>query len=295
MYQSSFEYSPNRPHVRGKVLFAVLFILLSATFSVSEESSSEIQRPMCPVTPDEPIDREVYADHGDQRVYFCCQRCRRTFLNNPEQYLDRFASDAGGTDVGHVHDESSNLHIDEERHGSQVSTELGASHVNDESHNKHDHAKDHGTQNAPPKLMQFVGKFHPMAVHFPIALTLAALLAEVLALATKGQLFTAAARYSIGVAAAMAVPTAALGWAAGSSANYPEALLNILWLHRWIGTAAAAFIVLAAILSEASHKWPKWSRLRHAYQFALILACLAIGPVGHLGATLVYGQDYFSW
>ena len=42
----------------------------------------------------------------------------------------------------------------------------------------HDHATDHGDPEGFGRVVRFLGKFHPVVVHFPIALILAAALAE---------------------------------------------------------------------------------------------------------------------
>ncbi len=40
----------------------------------------------CPVMGN-PIDKSVYVDYKDKRVYFCCAGCPETFKQDPEKYL----------------------------------------------------------------------------------------------------------------------------------------------------------------------------------------------------------------
>ncbi|MCU0225500.1 MAG: hypothetical protein MUF27_15840 [Acidobacteria bacterium] len=42
---------------------------------------------MCPVLPDEPVDPEIWVDYQGRRVYLCCQRCKKKFLESPDEYL----------------------------------------------------------------------------------------------------------------------------------------------------------------------------------------------------------------
>ncbi len=39
----------------------------------------------------EPIDREVFVDHQDKRVYLCCKDCKSKFNKDPETYLKKLA------------------------------------------------------------------------------------------------------------------------------------------------------------------------------------------------------------
>jgi YHS domain-containing protein len=40
----------------------------------------------CPVMGGD-INKEIYADHEGQRIYFCCAACVSTFKEDPEKYL----------------------------------------------------------------------------------------------------------------------------------------------------------------------------------------------------------------
>ena len=42
---------------------------------------------MCPVLTDEPVDPSIWVDYQGRRVYLCCQRCRKKFLEDPTPYL----------------------------------------------------------------------------------------------------------------------------------------------------------------------------------------------------------------
>lgn len=42
----------------------------------------------CPVSDEKLEDKSVYTDYEGRRVYFCCKKCRGTFSDNPQKFLD---------------------------------------------------------------------------------------------------------------------------------------------------------------------------------------------------------------
>ena len=64
-----------------------------------------------------------------------------------------------------------------------------------------------------------------------------------------------------------------------------------LGLHRWLGTATACWAVLTAILSARDERRGVrggWFRI------VLVIAAAFVGVTGHLGGTLVFGDDFFT-
>lgn len=45
----------------------------------------------CPVS-DEPIDSEVYSEKDDEKVYFCCPRCKARYDEDPDKYATEIAN-----------------------------------------------------------------------------------------------------------------------------------------------------------------------------------------------------------
>ncbi|OVE82401.1 hypothetical protein BVY04_01065, partial [bacterium M21] len=152
------------------------------------------------------------------------------------------------------------------------------------------HSREH-TQTQCCGLFTFISKFHPVAVHFPIALVIMALVAEILFALTRKDLFDHSAHFLLPAGAAAAIPAAMLGLLAAASANYPAPLSDILQQHRWFGLGAAIVTLTAAVLQRFSarkttHLW--------VYRAALLIAVLLISYTSHLGGTLIYGIDYFK-
>jgi uncharacterized membrane protein len=140
------------------------------------------------------------------------------------------------------------------------------------------------------RLVRWIGKFHVLVVHFPIALFLEAVFAELLSMWRKERTPSSIVRFCVLLGAAGAVSAAGLGWLhAAFSAAGPR---QILFLHRWLGTSAAVWSLGTVILSECD------ARARHrskTFRIVLFLGAGLIGLAAHFGGTLVFGQHYFKW
>lgn len=136
--------------------------------------------------------------------------------------------------------------------------------------------------------MLFIGKLHPLLLHFPIALVLAAAAAELLAILTRRATWRAAAIANARAGAAMAVLTAIAGWTL-TSAPFVEAGRLLEW-HRWLGVSGTVAAIGAAVAStRLDHRFP---RSLFVYRASLFAASALIGLAGHLGAALVWGADF---
>ena len=242
-------------------LYLLLWIspLLATTDSESETALTveDIAQKMCPVRPKEAILPEISSIYEGEPVYFCCYSCRKRFAADPSKYLTnlpRYADD----DYAHSHEHS-------------------------ESHHQ-----------GIARLVHYFGKFHPLVVHFPIALILVAALGELLFITTAKPYYAQATRFCLSIAALAAVVTVALGWAAGYFENFTGQEAETLTLHRWLGTAGGTLIIIVALLSIAAQQ-KKSPALRTAYRFGIFIAAGLIGVTGHYGAMLVFGWNHFAW
>jgi hypothetical protein len=82
-----------------------------------------------------------------------------------------------------------------------------------------------------------------------------------------------------------------LGWLhalGGHGASMPQ----LLTLHRWVGTAAALWVVVTAVFSESdARRGVRSQRTR----VLLLVGALLIGLTGHFGGLLAHGKDFFDW
>lgn len=240
-------------------------VLLAGTLLVSPATAHEEGSPpndgsvtnaLCPVTVDEPVDPSIYVQYEGSRIYFCCQRCRKQFLEDPQAYVQN-VSVTSVSEGDHAH--------------SIADAEIGT----------------------VARLVRFVGRFHPVIVHFPIALLISAILSETLAAATMAHRFRDAARVLVLLGAPAATLAAAMGWAAARTASYPE-LARVLMIHRWLGTSTA---IAAVVTLVASERYSRHStvRRRMPYVIALSVTALLVGITGHFGGTLIFGTEHFTW
>ncbi|MFC1495153.1 YHS domain-containing protein [Thermodesulfobacteriota bacterium] len=75
-----------------KIIFITiltLFLLPVVAFAAEGDLKPQTS---CPVMGGE-IDKNVYTDYQGQRIYFCCESCKKTFAENPEKYLDKIQKD----------------------------------------------------------------------------------------------------------------------------------------------------------------------------------------------------------
>jgi uncharacterized membrane protein/mono/diheme cytochrome c family protein len=145
------------------------------------------------------------------------------------------------------------------------------------------------------RIVRDLGQFHPPSTHFPIALLLVALPAELLWRLTRKDSWKATVRFCVTLGAVAAVITATLGWCDAPSLTYGGASAAVLWWHRWVGTGTAVWAVLTAMLSEFSNRRGNPHRLSYYFRLTLGAGAVMVSVAGYLGASLIYGLNHFSW
>ena len=152
-------------------LFAVTLLAVGPSFATEVPTNA-----LCPVTPDEPVDPTIFSDYEGQRIYFCCQRCRRQFEASPAKYLPNLVlTTTESTAHGHGDESPEDHHKNTEGQASSMAPPAVSQHADaeDDGH-QHDHASDHALENEAGfgnRLLAWLGRFHPVIIHFPIALT----------------------------------------------------------------------------------------------------------------------------
>ncbi len=138
---------------------------------------------------------------------------------------------------------------------------------------------------------QFVGRFHPLLVHFPIALLLLAALLRVIEwrLSWLDDQHESSYRWSrlvLALGALTAVASASSGWLLGAGGGYAGDVF--LW-HQRLGIAVA----LASTLALAC-AWLPGARWRRAEPVLLATAVALMVPAGHFGASLTHGEGFLT-
>jgi len=134
------------------------------------------------------------------------------------------------------------------------------------------------------RLVKFIGKFHVLLIHFPIAFLAGACVSQWwFVVKGKGE---QAATVMLWFGSLGAVVAASLGWAYAYDSAYFGESADILFWHRWLGTITA---VLSSLLLLFKGKLNKTK-----LAIALTLCAILVGIAGHFGGTLVYGSDFFT-
>jgi uncharacterized membrane protein len=137
--------------------------------------------------------------------------------------------------------------------------------------------------------MALIGRLHPVLVHFPIALIVAAFGCELMSMTTHSREWHVAAVANLRIGAVFAIGSAIAGWVFASS-PLVEMSSSLEW-HRWVG-ACATVAASGAVLSARSRA-DRSSRAIWTYRWALGAAAALVGVTGHLGGALVWGAHFF--
>ncbi|MEP7377294.1 MAG: DUF1549 domain-containing protein [Chitinophagaceae bacterium] len=133
-------------------------------------------------------------------------------------------------------------------------------------------------------LWSFLGRLHPMIVHFPISLLLVALLMEIIAWRRKSTNFRSAIRVLVFAGAISAVAAVVFGLLLSNNNDYE--ISDTLAVHQWTGIATMVLGVITALAY-----WKFSARIQKAL---LTLTAVGVTIAGHYGAYLTHGEDYLS-
>jgi len=153
--------------------------------------------------------------------------------------------------------------------------------TNGDAHELHEHKAG---------LIGLLGRLHPIAVHFPIALILAAGLAEALCIWRKNPSFGFAARFLLLIGAIGAVISVLLGWAAATGRT-PEPG-EAVGVHASFGIVTTGLVLLTAALAQTA-KNRQDPVLVTLYRVILLVSMITVGIAAHTGAILVFGRFAF--
>ena len=136
--------------------------------------------------------------------------------------------------------------------------------------------------------MAFVGRLHPLLIHFPIALVIAAALAEGAAIVTADEGWRTVAVENVRAGAVFALLATVAGW---RLALAPEMDVSpLLEWHRWLGTLAAGAALAAALATGGVRR--RSALGGRLYRIALFTAGVLVAVTGHVGGLLVWGANF---
>lgn len=150
-----------------------------------------------------------------------------------------------------------------------------------------DEEEDRSQMSTGGRLLDWLGRLHPIIVHFPIAFFPAALFTAVIG--RRRPAFGAPVQFLV-IAGGIIGPVAALlGWFDGGLYVTTDDML-LRW-HRWLGTAIG---VGSLVLGIWAWRRPEASR-GTAMIIALSLMTAAIVVQGWFGGAMVHGIDHMNW
>jgi uncharacterized membrane protein len=134
---------------------------------------------------------------------------------------------------------------------------------------------------------QFIGRFHPLTVHFPIALILLVPILELAGLNQRFSYLRLSADFVLGLATLGATVAATLGWCLARSGGYSGSQLT---QHMWGGISLAALCWLCWMLRARGDE----QRGRPIYGVALAVAVCLVAWTGYRGGQLSLGEDHLT-
>lgn len=139
-------------------------------------------------------------------------------------------------------------------------------------------------------LWQFLGRLHPLIVHFPIGLLLVALLLEAFTINKKNSELRSGISILLYIGGASAVLAAVFGWLLESQDQYSGEILNF---HKWSGIITAVLATITVMIHRRMYRAQAWQLLR-SYRAALIITVVGVSVAGHFGASLTHGPDFLT-
>ena len=134
---------------------------------------------------------------------------------------------------------------------------------------------------------QFIGRFHPLAVHFPIAFILLVPILELAGLSSRFSYLRSSAGFVLGLATLSATAAAILGWCLGRSGGYSGPLVI---QHMWGGISLAAVCWACWIVRARSSE--RGSGL--IYGVVLAAGVGLVAWTGYRGGQLSLGEDHLT-
>src|SRR5680860_1146856 len=138
-------------------------------------------------------------------------------------------------------------------------------------------------------IFKFLGRLHPLIVHFPIGLLLVALFFELLTIGKKRPGLREGIRWMVYLGAIFSIIGAVFGWLLRTNDDYAGELVDF---HENMGIATAALAGITALLLRLKSTGKLANFLPYRSGLVLTVVCLTIA--GHLGSNLTHGEDFLT-
>ena len=143
-------------------------------------------------------------------------------------------------------------------------------------------------ESSVPDFVLFVGRFHPLVVHFPIGFIFFAFILELYTHWKKESALSMAIELALLAGAISAAVASILGYMLSLSGDYDESTLDT---HFWFGIVTTMVTFIAWAIRSGKIDIGKFNILKSKIA-ALTLVVVLVGVTGHYGGNLTHGSDY---
>jgi uncharacterized membrane protein len=137
------------------------------------------------------------------------------------------------------------------------------------------------------RWVQFIGRFHPLTVHFPIALFFLVPVLEVVGRWGRFSYLRLSSRFVLGLATIAATGAAFLGWCLARTGSYSGPLVT---QHMWGGITLVAVCWLCWILRGTIDE----PRAKKFYAGAVTIGVLVVSWTGYRGGQVSQGEEHLT-
>ena len=139
-------------------------------------------------------------------------------------------------------------------------------------------------------ILDFIGRFHPVVVHFPIVLILFTVVLEWLFGSFKGPIGLVILKMSYNWSLYSAVISALLGYLLYRNGDYGGQLIQF---HMWSGIMVSILLIWCNNFRRRYGRTHRW-RWRQMSRTLLLLAAIFVIITGHQGGSLTHGPDFLT-
>lgn len=132
-------------------------------------------------------------------------------------------------------------------------------------------------------LWTFLGRLHPLVVHFPVGLLVVSWLLELLIWRRRSADFAPAIRWLLIIGTVTAVLSVVFGLLLINTEDYGS---DILFVHQWAG--------IGTMIMAAATTYAYFRQSRRMQKLLLTVTAGAVTIAGHYGAAITHGEDYLS-
>ena len=131
---------------------------------------------------------------------------------------------------------------------------------------------------------QFLGSFHPLIIHFPIALLLLVPILEFAGRSSRFSHLRLSAGLVLGLATVSATVAGFFGWCLARNGGYSGALVT---QHMWAGVVLAILCWICCLLRTRANQ-------SVIYALTLIVGVALVAFTGHRGGQLTLGENHLT-